>query len=55
MSFRGEAAIIGIGELPTQRTTLGRSMPGLLGDAARLAIHDAHIKIEDVDLSLIHI
>lgn len=49
MSFRGEAAIIGIGELPTQRTTLGRSMPGLLGDAARLAIHDAHINIEDVD------
>lgn len=49
MSFRGEAAIIGIGELPTQRTTPGRSMPGLLGDVAREAIKDAHIKKEDID------
>ena len=50
MSLRGEAAIIGIGELPTQRSTPGRSMLGLLGDAARIAIKDAHIRKEDVHL-----
>ncbi len=49
MSLRGAAAIIGIGELPTQRSTPGRSMLGLLGDAARVAIKDAHIRKEDVD------
>lgn len=49
MSLRGEAAIIGIGELPTQRATPGRSMIGLMGDVAREAIHDAHIRVKDVD------
>jgi acetyl-CoA acetyltransferase len=49
VSFRGKAAIIGIGELPTQRTTPGRSVAGLMGEAARLAVQDAHIRKEDVD------
>mgnify|MGYP002633104927 CR=1 FL=1 len=49
MTLRGEAAIIGIGELPTQRSTPGRSMIGLMGDAARIAIHDAHLTPKDID------
>ena len=49
MSLRGEAAIIGIGELPTSRATFGRSMVGLMGDVGRIAIHDAHIRVQDVD------
>ncbi|MEC8944773.1 MAG: thiolase family protein [Chloroflexota bacterium] len=49
MTLRGAAAIIGIGELPTQRTTTGRSMIGLMGDAARIAIHDAHLRPKDID------
>ena len=49
MSLRGEAAIIGIGELPTTRATFGRSMVGLMGDVARIAIHDAHLRFSDID------
>ncbi len=49
MSFRGQAAIIGIGELPTRRSTPGSSVPGLMAQAARLAIEDAHIRKEDID------
>ena len=49
MSLRGEAAIIGIGELPTTRATFGRSMVGLMGDVARIAIHDAHLRFTDID------
>jgi acetyl-CoA acetyltransferase len=49
MSLRGAAAIIGIAELPTQRATPGRSSLGLMGDAARIAVHDAHLRKEDID------
>ncbi len=49
MSLRGEAAIIGIGELPTTRATPGRSMIGLMGDVGRIAIHDAHLRYSDID------
>ena len=49
MSLRGEAAIIGIGELPTTRSTFGRSMIGLMGDVSRIAIHDAHLRVQDID------
>lgn len=49
MSLRGTAAIVGIGELPTQRSYPGRSMLGLCTDAARLAIEDAGLRKEDID------
>jgi acetyl-CoA acetyltransferase len=49
MNLRGEAAIIGFAELPTLRSNPGRSSIGLMGDAARIAIHDAHIRVQDVD------
>ena len=49
MSLRGAAAIIGIAELPTQRTNPGRSALGLMGDVARIAVHDAHLRKEDID------
>ena len=49
MSFRGEAAIIGIGELPTRRTIPGLSVGGLMAQAARLAIEDAHITKDQID------
>ncbi len=49
MSFRGEAAIIGIGELPSRRTIPGMSTGGLMAQAARLAIEDAQISKDDID------
>ncbi len=49
MSLRGKAAIVGIGELPTQRISPGRSMYGLCAEAARLAIEDAGLRKEDID------
>ncbi len=49
MSFRGEAAIIGIGELPTRRTIPGMSVGGLMAQAARLAMEDAHITRDQID------
>ncbi len=49
MSLRGAAAIIGIAELPTERANPGRSALGLMGDAARIAVHDAHLRKEDID------
>ena len=36
-------------ELPTQRTNPGRSALGLMGDVARMAVHDAHLRKEDID------
>lgn len=38
MSLRGEAAIVGIAELPMRRSYPGRSMLGLCAEAARLSI-----------------
>jgi acetyl-CoA acetyltransferase len=49
MTFRGEAAIVGIGELPTRRTYPGRATNSLCTEAARLAIADAGLRKEDVD------
>ena len=49
MSLRGSAAIIGIAELPTRRTNPGRSSLGLIADATREVIKDAHIRKEDID------
>ena len=49
MSMRGQAAIVGIGELPTERRINGRSTNSLLSQAARLAIADAGLRKEDID------
>src|SRR5919109_3924165 len=49
MTLRGEAAIVGIGELPTRRTYPGRTTNSLCTEAARLAIADAGLRKEDVD------
>jgi acetyl-CoA acetyltransferase len=49
MSLRAQAAIVGIGELPTRRTYPGRTTQSLCTEAARLAIADAGLRKEDVD------
>ena len=49
MSLRGKAAIVGIGELPTQRQYAGRSAFSLCADAAKMAIGDAGLKKTDID------
>lgn len=49
MTLRGKSAIVGIGELPTQREYPGRSAIGLAVEAARLAIEDAGLKKSDID------
>lgn len=49
MSLRGKAAIVGIGELPTQRQYPGRSAFSLCAGAAKLAIADAGLKKSDID------
>ena len=49
MSFRGQVAIVGIGELPTLRTYPGRTTNSLLTQAANLAIADAGLRKEDID------
>ena len=49
MSVRGKAAIVGIGELPTQEFYPGRSGLGLAADAAKLALDDAHLTMQDID------
>ena len=49
VSFRGQVAIVGIGELPTLRTYPGRTTNSLLTQAANLAIADAGLRKEDID------
>ena len=49
MALRGQAAIVGIGELPTARTYPGRSTLALLAEASRLAIEDAGLLKEQID------
>ncbi len=49
MNIRGQAAIVGIGEIPTRRTNPGRSNLGLMAEAVKLALDDAHLRKEDVD------
>jgi acetyl-CoA acetyltransferase len=49
MTLRGEAAIVGMGELPTRRTYPGRTTNSLCTEAARTAIADAGLRKEDVD------
>jgi acetyl-CoA acetyltransferase len=49
MSLRAQAAIVGIGELPTRRTAPGRTTVALMAEAAHLALEDAGIRKEDLD------
>lgn len=49
MSLRGKAAIVGIGELPTQRVYVGRTMYSLAAEAAHMAIRDAGLRKQDID------
>ena len=49
MSLRGQAAIVGIGEIPTRRTYPGRSTHSLCAEATRLAIADAGLRKADID------
>ena len=49
MSLRGKTAIVGIGEIPTQRTYPGRSTYSLCAEATRLAIADSGLRKADVD------
>jgi acetyl-CoA acetyltransferase len=49
MSLRAQAAIVGIGELPTRRTYPGRTTVSLMAEAAHLALEDAGLRKEDLD------
>ena len=49
MSIRGKAAIVGIGEVPTQEFYPGRSALGLAAEAISLALDDAHLTKDDID------
>jgi acetyl-CoA acetyltransferase len=49
MTIRGKAAIVGIGELPSRRTTPGRSDLGTGAEAIKLALDDAQLRKEDID------
>jgi acetyl-CoA acetyltransferase len=49
MSLRAQAAIVGIGEIPTQRAYPGRSTVSLMAEAAHLALEDAGLRKEDLD------
>jgi acetyl-CoA acetyltransferase len=48
-SLRGQAAIVGIGDLKPERSRPGRSAMSLLAEAAYLAIQDAGLRKEDID------
>src|SRR5688572_3647957 len=48
-TLRGSAAIVGIGETPHRRSWPGRSMIGLCAQAAKQAIADAGLKLQDID------
>ena len=49
MTLRGRAAIVGISEIPTRRTMPDRSELGLIAEAVKMALDDAHLRKEDVD------
>ncbi len=49
VSLRGKTAIVGIGEIPTQRTYPGRSTYSLCAEATRLAITDSGLRKADID------
>ena len=47
--MRGTTAIVGYAELPTRRQYPGKTMNGLLAEAARDAIEHARIRKEEID------
>ena len=49
MTLRGQAAIVGIGEVPTRRLLEGRTLYGLCADAANEAITDAGLRKQDIN------
>src|SRR5215210_2678534 len=49
MTLRAQAAIVGIGELPTRRTYPGRTTVSLMAEVAHLALEDAGLRKEDLD------
>ena len=49
MTLKGKAAVVGIGELAAQRSYPGRSLIGLMAEAAKLAIEDSGLRKEDID------
>jgi acetyl-CoA acetyltransferase len=48
-SLRGKACIVGIGETAHRRSWPGRTSYGICAEAAREAIDDAGLKLEDID------
>ncbi len=49
MSLRGQAAIVGFHEIPTQRHYGERSTEGVMAEVARGAIRDAGLRKQDID------
>jgi acetyl-CoA acetyltransferase len=49
MSLRGQAAIVGLGELKPERNSGGRGALELVAEVAQRAIADAGLKKSDVD------
>ena len=49
MSLKGSAAIVGFGELPSQRIYPGRSTLSLCAEAAATAIADARLRKDEID------
>lgn len=49
MNLRGQAAIVGIGEVPTRRSYPGQTTVSLMAEAVRLALADAHLLKTDID------
>ena len=54
MSFRGRAAIVGIGELKPTRYTEDETTIGMLAKAGILAIEDSGISFQEIDGLLVH-
>jgi len=48
VSFKDKCAIIGIGETPFSKNS-GLSEIGLMSQTAKLAAHDAGIRVKDID------
>ena len=49
MGLRGKAAIVGFGELPSTRSSPGRTTLSLLAEVSKIAISDAGLRKEDID------
>ncbi len=49
MTLRAQAAIVGIGEIPTRRAYPGRTTVSLMAEAAHLALLDAGLRKEHLD------